>query len=100
MLKKVFIKTFGCQMNEYDSSKMQDVLNQAHASSKTENPEEADLIILNTCSVREKAEEKIYSHLGEYEPLRKLIQIYLLQLADALQVRKVKIFLSELLLWI
>ncbi|MEY3839232.1 MAG: isopentenyl-adenosine tRNA methylthiolase [Pseudomonadota bacterium] len=71
MLKKVFIKTFGCQMNEYDSSKMQDVLNQAHASSKTENPEEADLIILNTCSVREKAEEKIYSHLGEYEALKK-----------------------------
>jgi len=71
MLKKVFIKTFGCQMNEYDSSKMQDVLNQAHASSKTENPEEADLIILNTCSVREKAEEKIYSHLGEYEVLKK-----------------------------
>jgi len=58
-------------MNEYDSSKMQDVLNQAHASSKTENPEEADLIILNTCSVREKAEEKIYSHLGEYEALKK-----------------------------
>ena len=71
MLKKVFIKTFGCQMNEYDSSKMQDVLNQSHESSKTENPEEADLIILNTCSVREKAEEKIYSHLGEYEMLKK-----------------------------
>ncbi len=71
MLKKVFIKTFGCQMNEYDSSKMQDVLNQAHASSKTEDPKEADLIILNTCSVREKAEEKIYSHLGEYEILKK-----------------------------
>jgi len=58
-------------MNEYDSSKMQDVLNQAHASSKTEDPKEADLIILNTCSVREKAEEKIYSHLGEYEILKK-----------------------------
>jgi len=71
MLKKVFIKTFGCQMNEYDSSKMQDVLKQAHASSKTEDPKEADLIILNTCSIREKAEEKIYSHLGEYEILKK-----------------------------
>jgi len=59
-------------MNEYDSSKMQDVLNQTHASSKTENPKEADLIILNTCSVREKAEEKIYSHLGEYEALKKI----------------------------
>lgn len=100
MLKKVFIKTFGCQMNEYDSSKMQDVLNQAHASSKTENPEEADLIILNTCSVREKAEEKYTAILASMKSLRKLIQIYLLQLADALQVRKVKIFLSELLLWI
>lgn len=71
MVKRVFIKTFGCQMNEYDSSKMQDVLNQTHATSKTENPKEADLIILNTCSVREKAEEKIYSHLGEYEALKK-----------------------------
>jgi tRNA-2-methylthio-N6-dimethylallyladenosine synthase len=71
MLKKVFIKTFGCQMNEYDSSKMQDVLNQTHATSKTETPNEADLIILNTCSIREKAEEKIYSHLGEYEALKK-----------------------------
>ena len=59
-------------MNEYDSSKMQDVLNQTHATSKTENPMEADLIILNTCSVREKAEEKIYSHLGEYEALKKI----------------------------
>ena len=71
MLKKVFIKTFGCQMNEYDSSKMQDVLNKVHATSKTEDPKDADLIILNTCSVREKAEEKIYSHLGEYETLKK-----------------------------
>lgn len=87
-------------MNEYDSSKMQDVLNQAHASSKTENPEEADLIILNTCSVREKAEEKYTAILASMKSLRKLIQIYLLQLADALQVKKVKIFLSELLLWI
>ncbi|MSQ80622.1 MAG: tRNA (N6-isopentenyl adenosine(37)-C2)-methylthiotransferase MiaB [Candidatus Methylopumilus sp.] len=71
MLKKVFIKTFGCQMNEYDSSKMQDILNKVHATSKTEDPKDADLIILNTCSVREKAEEKIYSHLGEYETLKK-----------------------------
>lgn len=56
--KKVFIKTFGCQMNEYDSDKMADVLGAAQGYEKTDNPEEADLILFNTCSVREKAQER------------------------------------------
>jgi tRNA-2-methylthio-N6-dimethylallyladenosine synthase len=62
----VYIKTFGCQMNEYDSSKMQDVLQAAHGMIRTENPAEADLLLVNTCSVREKAQEKVFSLLGEW----------------------------------
>ena len=62
--KKVFIRTFGCQMNEYDSDKMADVLEAAHGYTKTDKAEEADLILLNTCSVREKASEKMFSDLG------------------------------------
>jgi len=61
MSKKVFIKTFGCQMNEYDSDKMVDVLHAAQGYEKTEVVEEADLILFNTCSVREKAQEKVFS---------------------------------------
>ena len=57
MAKKVFIRTFGCQMNEYDSDKMADVLAGSDGVVKTENPEEADIILFNTCSVREKAQE-------------------------------------------
>ncbi len=68
--KKVFIKTFGCQMNEYDSSRMADMLNAAGGMQQTENPEEADVILLNTCSVREKAEEKVFSHLGRFIPMK------------------------------
>ena len=62
--KKVFIRTFGCQMNEYDSDKMADVLEAVDGYTKTEKVEEADLILLNTCSVREKASEKMFSDLG------------------------------------
>jgi tRNA-2-methylthio-N6-dimethylallyladenosine synthase len=68
--KKVFIKTFGCQMNEYDSSRMLDMLHAADGMQQTENPEEADVILLNTCSVREKAEEKVFSHLGRFIPMK------------------------------
>lgn len=68
--KKVFIKTFGCQMNEYDSSRMADMLHAAEGMQQTENPEEADVILLNTCSVREKAEEKVFSHLGRFIPMK------------------------------
>jgi tRNA-2-methylthio-N6-dimethylallyladenosine synthase len=62
--KKVFIRTFGCQMNEYDSDKMADVLNAAEGFEKTADPAEADLILFNTCSVREKAQEKVFADLG------------------------------------
>jgi tRNA-N(6)-(isopentenyl)adenosine-37 thiotransferase enzyme MiaB len=68
--KKVFIKTFGCQMNEYDSSRMADLLHADNGMVETENPEEADVILLNTCSVREKAEDKVFSHLGRFIPMK------------------------------
>lgn len=70
MSKKVFIKTFGCQMNEYDSDKMADVLGAAQGYEPTDNPEEADLILFNTCSVREKAQEKVFSDLGRIKHLK------------------------------
>ncbi len=69
--KKVFIKTFGCQMNEYDSDKMVDVLHAAQGYEKTQLVEEADLILFNTCSVREKAQEKVFSDLGRVKKLKK-----------------------------
>jgi tRNA-2-methylthio-N6-dimethylallyladenosine synthase len=71
MHKKVFIKTFGCQMNEYDSDKMADVLGASDGYEKTTVMEEADLILFNTCSVREKAQEKVFSDLGRARQLRK-----------------------------
>ncbi len=70
MSRKVFVKTFGCQMNEYDSDKMVDVLGQAQGYEKTDNVEEADLILFNTCSVREKAQEKVFSDLGRVKHLK------------------------------
>src|SRR5271155_4992099 len=62
----LYIKTFGCQMNEYDSAKMQDVLEAANGMTRTDNPAEADVLLVNTCSVREKAQEKVFSLLGEW----------------------------------
>ncbi|MDB5779951.1 MAG: tRNA-i(6)A37 thiotransferase enzyme MiaB, partial [Polaromonas sp.] len=70
MSKKVFIKTFGCQMNEYDSDKMSDVLHAAEGYENTPNIDEADLILFNTCSVREKAQEKVFSDLGRVKHLK------------------------------
>ena len=70
MTKKVFIKTFGCQMNEYDSDKMLDVLHAADGYETTQNVDEADLILFNTCSVREKAQEKVFSDLGRIKHLK------------------------------
>ena len=67
--KKVYIKTFGCQMNEYDSDKMADVLQAAKGYTPTDDPEQADLILFNTCSVREKAQEKVFSDLGRVKHL-------------------------------
>ena len=68
--KKVFIRTFGCQMNEYDSDKMADVLAATEGFEKTADPAEADLILFNTCSVREKAQEKVFADLGRVRPLK------------------------------
>ena len=70
MTRKVFIKTFGCQMNEYDSDKMADVLGAAQGYEPTDDPEQADLILFNTCSVREKAQEKVFSDLGRVKHLK------------------------------
>ena len=69
--KKVFIKTFGCQMNEYDSDKMADVMHAAQGYEPTQDVNEADLILFNTCSVREKAQEKVFSDLGRVQHLKK-----------------------------
>ncbi|GGM69379.1 tRNA-2-methylthio-N(6)-dimethylallyladenosine synthase [Rheinheimera tangshanensis] len=71
MGKKLHIKTWGCQMNEYDSSKMADLLDATHGYTLTEEAEEADVILLNTCSIREKAQEKVFHQLGRWRPLKK-----------------------------
>ena len=70
MSKKLLIKTWGCQMNEYDSSKMADLLNAANGYELTEVPEEADVLLLNTCSIREKAQEKVFHQLGRWKTLK------------------------------
>jgi len=71
MGKKVYIRSFGCQMNEYDSDKMADVMRAAEGYEPTNDPEQADLILFNTCSVREKAQEKVFSDLGRVKHLKK-----------------------------
>jgi len=68
---KLYIRTFGCQMNEYDSAKMADVLAQSDGLEPTERPEDADLIVFNTCSVREKAQEKVFADLGRVRQLKR-----------------------------
>ena len=70
MSQKVYIKTHGCQMNEYDSGKMADVLGSSNKVQLTGNPEEADILLLNTCSIREKAQEKVFSQLGQWRQLK------------------------------
>jgi tRNA-2-methylthio-N6-dimethylallyladenosine synthase len=69
-MAKLYIKTFGCQMNEYDSDKMADVLHAAHGLTQTDTPDDADVILLNTCSVREKAQEKTFHDLGRLRELK------------------------------
>lgn len=70
MSKKVFVKTFGCQMNEYDSNRMKDSLGDSHQMVPVDTPEEADVLLLNTCSVREKAQEKVFHQLGRWRKLK------------------------------
>ena len=67
---KLFIKTMGCQMNEYDSDKMADVLRESHGYELTDSPADADLLLMNTCSIREKAQEKVFSELGRWRQLK------------------------------
>src|SRR5882757_3785980 len=69
-MPRLFIRTFGCQMNEYDSAKMLDVLKAAQGFELTEDPEQADVLLLNTCSVREKAQEKVFSQLGLWKAFK------------------------------
>nr|WP_313013548.1 tRNA (N6-isopentenyl adenosine(37)-C2)-methylthiotransferase MiaB [Moraxella sp. CTOTU48841] len=69
-VKRVFIETQGCQMNVYDSEKMADVLGDSHGMVLTDNPEEADVLLMNTCSIREKAQEKVFSELGRWKKLK------------------------------
>ena len=71
MAGKLYIKTHGCQMNEYDSAKMADVLHAAHGLELTDNEAEADVILINTCSIREKAQEKVFSQLGRWKQLKR-----------------------------
>ena len=68
--KKLFIQTHGCQMNEYDSSRMRDLLGESHEMVPTDNPEEADVLLVNTCSIREKAQEKLFHQLGRWKHLK------------------------------
>ena len=65
--KKLYLISYGCQMNDYDSAKMTDVLAASHGYVRTQNPDEADLLLLNTCSIREKAQEKVFSELGRWK---------------------------------
>jgi len=69
-VKKLYIKTHGCQMNEYDSSRMRDLLGESHHMVATENPEEADVLLINTCSIREKAADKLFHQLGRWKKLK------------------------------
>lgn len=69
-VKKLYIKTHGCQMNEYDSARIQDLLGISHGLETTDNPEEADVLLLNTCSIREKAQEKVFHQLGRWKHLK------------------------------
>jgi tRNA-2-methylthio-N6-dimethylallyladenosine synthase len=70
MMKKLYIQTNGCQMNEYDSARMADVLRESHGLELAASAEEADVLLLNTCSIREKAQEKVFSALGRWKPLK------------------------------
>jgi tRNA-2-methylthio-N6-dimethylallyladenosine synthase len=71
MSKKLYIKTYGCQMNEYDSTRIADSMHEAYGMELTNDPAKADIILLNTCSVREKAQEKVFSDLGRFKLLKK-----------------------------
>ena len=90
-MKKVYIRTFGCQMNEYDSNKILSVLAEQADYQQTLTPDNADLIIFNTCSVREKAQEKVFSDLGRVRPLKeKNPNIKILNTKDAFPIQSTR----------
>ncbi|MGB2103497.1 MAG: tRNA (N6-isopentenyl adenosine(37)-C2)-methylthiotransferase MiaB, partial [Luminiphilus sp.] len=68
--KKLFVETHGCQMNEYDSARMADLLGASHGLEHTDSADEADVLLLNTCSIREKAQEKVFHQLGRWKHLK------------------------------
>ena len=70
MTKKIFIKTYGCQMNEYDSDQISNLMGKMDSYQSTDQVEDADLVVLNTCSIREKAEDKVYGQLGRLRKLK------------------------------
>ena len=70
MTRKLYLRSFGCQMNEYDSTRMADLLAQTEGATLTDDPAEADIVLFNTCSVREKAQEKVFSDLGRIKALK------------------------------
>ena len=70
-MKKLYLRTFGCQMNEYDSEKISDLLREAEGLELTAQPDDADVIVFNTCSVREKAQEKVFADLGRVKRLKR-----------------------------
>ena len=71
MSRKLYLRTFGCQMNEYDSERIKDLLAGAEQTTLTDDPAEADIVLFNTCSVREKAQEKVFSDLGRIKALKR-----------------------------
>ena len=75
MKKKLFVKTHGCQMNEYDSAKMIDLLQEKEDFELAESEEQADLLILNTCSIREKAQERVFHQIGRWRKIKEKILI-------------------------
>ncbi|STW84778.1 (dimethylallyl)adenosine tRNA methylthiotransferase [Klebsiella pneumoniae] len=94
MTKKLHIKTWGCQMNEYDSSKMADLLDATHGYQLTEVAEEADVLLLNTCSIREKAQEKVFHQLGRWKLLKEKNPDLIIGVGAAWLPRKATIFAS------
>lgn len=75
-VKKLYIETQGCQMNEYDSHRMADLLGDSHGYVLTTDPKQADILLMNTCSIREKAQEKVFSELGRWRKLKEKILIW------------------------
>ena len=94
-MKKVYVRTFGCQMNEYDSDKMVDVLRAHDGYEKTEDVKEADLILFNTCSVQEKAQEKVFSDLGRVRHLKEANPNVMIGVGGCVASQEGKVILSR-----